>query len=145
MTSRAWLICCNVGSDSTLQDSVTSKAWLICCNVGSDSTLQDSVTSRAWINCCNVDSDNTLRDSVTSRAWLICCNVGNDSTLQDTVTSRACLAAVVLTVTAHYKKCLWGAGIAQWLERRTRDRKVAGSNPLWSSGRKNFSRVNFLC
>ena len=24
---------------------------------------------------------------------------------------------------------LWGAGIAQWLERRARDRKVAGSNP----------------
>ena len=40
----------------------------------------------------------------------------------------------------------WGAGIAQWLERRTRDRKVAGSNPCWSGGgRIFFSRVNFLC
>ena len=29
----------------------------------------------------------------------------------------------------------WGAGIAQWLECRTRDRKVVGSNPCWSSGR----------
>ena len=38
-----------------------------------------------------------------------------------------------------------GAGIAQWLERRTRGRKVAGSNPCWSSGRILFSRVNFLC
>ena len=38
-----------------------------------------------------------------------------------------------------------GAGIAQWLERRTRDRKVAGSNPCWSGGRVFFSRVNFLC
>ena len=38
-----------------------------------------------------------------------------------------------------------GAGIAQWLERRTRDRKVAGSNPCWSGGRIFFSRVNFLC
>ena len=37
------------------------------------------------------------------------------------------------------------AGIAQWLERRTRDRKVAGSNPCWSGGRIFFSRVNFLC
>ena len=37
-----------------------------------------------------------------------------------------------------------GAGIAQWLERRTRDRKVAGSNP-WRSGGRIFSRVNFLC
>ena len=40
---------------------------------------------------------------------------------------------------------LWGAGIAQWLERRTRDRKVAGSNPCRSGGRIFFSRVNFLC
>ena len=38
-----------------------------------------------------------------------------------------------------------GAGIAQWLERRTRDRKVAGSNPCRSSGRIFFSRVTFLC
>ena len=38
-----------------------------------------------------------------------------------------------------------GSGIAQWLERRTRDRKVAGSNPCWSGGRIFFSRVNFLC
>ena len=38
-----------------------------------------------------------------------------------------------------------GAGIAQWLERRTRDRKFAGSNPCWSGGRIFFSRVNFLC
>ena len=38
-----------------------------------------------------------------------------------------------------------GAGIAQWLERRTRDWKVAGSNPCWNGGRIFFSRVNFLC
>ena len=38
----------------------------------------------------------------------------------------------------------WGAGIAQWLERRTRDRKVPGSNPARSGGRIFFSRVNFL-
>ena len=38
-----------------------------------------------------------------------------------------------------------GAGIAQWLERRTRDRKIAGSNPCWSGGRIFFSRVNFPC
>ena len=32
--------------------------------------------------------------------------------------------------------CMWTeAGIAQWLEHRTRDRKVAGSNPCWSGGR----------
>ena len=37
------------------------------------------------------------------------------------------------------------AGIAQWLERRTRDQKVAGSNPCWSGGIIFFSRVIFLC
>ena len=39
----------------------------------------------------------------------------------------------------------WGAVIAQLSERRTRDWKVAGSNPCRSSGRILFSRVNFLC
>ena len=38
-----------------------------------------------------------------------------------------------------------GAGIGQWLARRTRDQKVAGSNPCWSGGRIFSSRVNFLC
>ena len=39
----------------------------------------------------------------------------------------------------------WGAGIAQWLERRTRDRKVPGSSPGRRGGRISFSRVNCLC
>ena len=38
-----------------------------------------------------------------------------------------------------------GAGIAQWLECWTHDRKVVGSNPYRSGGRIFFSRVNFLC
>ena len=38
-----------------------------------------------------------------------------------------------------------GAGIAQWLEHRTRDQKVTGLNPCRSGGRIFFSRVNFLC
>ena len=37
------------------------------------------------------------------------------------------------------------AETAQWLERQTRDRKVAGSSPGRSGGRIYFSRVNFLC
>ena len=37
------------------------------------------------------------------------------------------------------------AGITCWLERRTRDRKVASSNPSRSGGRIFFSRVNFVC
>ena len=47
-----------------------------------------------------------------------------------------------------YTRAYWlyvPAGIAQWLERRTRDWKVAGSNPCWSGGRIFFSRVKFLC
>ena len=34
-------------------------------------------------------------------------------------------------------------GIAQWLERWTRDRKVAGSNPRMNGGRIFFSRPTF--
>ena len=39
----------------------------------------------------------------------------------------------------------WGEGLAQWLERWTRDRKVPGSSPGRSGGRIFFSRVSFLC
>ena len=38
-----------------------------------------------------------------------------------------------------------GAGIAQWLEHRPRDWKVAGSNPCWNGGIIFFSWVDFLC
>ena len=38
-----------------------------------------------------------------------------------------------------------GAGIACWLERRTRDQKIANSNPGRSGGRNFFLRVNFVC
>ena len=41
-------------------------------------------------------------------------------------------------------QCGW-QDIAQWLERRTHDWKVAGSNPCRSGGRIFFSKVNFLC
>ena len=44
-----------------------------------------------------------------------------------------------------WSKQRMGAGIAQWLEHRTRDWKVAGSNPCWNGGRIFFSRVDFLC
>ena len=38
-----------------------------------------------------------------------------------------------------------GAGTAQWLERRTRDRKAASSCSDRSCGRIFFIRVNVLC
>ena len=37
-----------------------------------------------------------------------------------------------------------GVGMAQWLESRTCDWKVAGSNPCWSGGGIFFSGVDFL-
>ena len=51
------------------------------------------------------------------------------------------------TITRHSKDIIshLGAGIGQWLERRTHDQKVAGSNPEKSGGISFFSRVNFLC
>ena len=47
--------------------------------------------------------------------------------------------------TPQHITCHWGAGIAQWLERRTRDRKVPGSSPRRSGGRMFFSMVDFKC
>ena len=39
----------------------------------------------------------------------------------------------------------WEDGIAQWLERWSRDQKVSGLSHSRSGGRIFFSRVNFLC
>ena len=47
--------------------------------------------------------------------------------------------------TSHIIGYSLGSGIAQLLERRTRDWKVAGSNPCRSGGIIFFSDVNFLC
>ena len=38
-----------------------------------------------------------------------------------------------------------GAGIVQWLERWTRDRKVVGLNPCWSGGRIFFGGYSKTC
>ena len=45
----------------------------------------------------------------------------------------------------HVVGVCWEAGMACWLERRTRHRKVASSNPGRSGGRFFFSIVNFVC
>ena len=69
------------------------------------------------------------------------CNITTESVLTDRcVTSNTCVCCA--SVQAHPQS---GAGIAQWLERRTRDGKVAGANPCRSDGRIFFSRVSFLC
>ena len=55
---------------------------------------------------------------------------------------RTGLTLGVAGATADSEKC--GAGIARWLQRRTRDRKVAGSSPGRNGRSSFFSRVNFL-
>ena len=53
--------------------------------------------------------------------------------------------AVTVTEVLRTIFCLSTSGIVCWLERRTRDQKVASSNPGRSGGRFFFSRVNFVC
>ena len=55
------------------------------------------------------------------------------------------LFASLCRVFGRIRAVRWRAGIAQWFERRTRDRKVPGSSPGRSGGRIFFSGVNFLC
>ena len=55
--------------------------------------------------------------------------------LTATMRSVTVLSIVVLFACTWNKHVHWGEGIAQWLERRTRDRKVAGSSPGRSGGR----------
>ena len=50
---------------------------------------------------------------------------------------------VVLSRVLLVRLYLWDK--ACWLERRTRDRRVASSNPGRGGGRIFFSRVNFAC
>ena len=60
-------------------------------------------------------------------------------------TERAKTAAVSCGTSHTSAVSRAGSGITQWLERRNRDWKVAGSNPCRRGGRVFFSRVNFLC
>ena len=70
--------------------------------------------------------------------WVLLCGQGNGFEWQRGTNKQDYI---------NNERLLWsgGAGIAQWLERRTRDWKVAGSNPCWNGGRIFFSRVDFLC
>ena len=64
-------------------------------------------------------------------------------------TEQRRLQLLVQSILSKFTQCfgvpLLGAGIACWLERRIRDRKVVSSNPGRSGGRIFFSRVNFVC
>ena len=57
----------------------------------------------------------------------------------------ACTYCVAVTSWGGLTYSVTGVGVACWLERRTRDRKVANSCPGRSGGRIFFSRVHFLC
>ena len=67
------------------------------------------------------------------------------STVAPAISNTAFLPGdkISVVVVDHFYCCCWGAGIAQWLERRTRDWKVPGSSPCMSGGRKFFSRSAF--
>ena len=56
-----------------------------------------------------------------------------------------CFTAVAMKKSLSFCQKHWQQVTAQWLERRTRDWKVPGSNPCRSGGRIFFSRVDFLC
>ena len=71
-------------------------------------------------------------------------SASNEGSLTVSVQAPCVIACIDICV--HVKTpIVWGAGIAQWLERGTRDQKVVGSNPCRSGGRIFFSRVSFLC
>ena len=55
------------------------------------------------------------------------------------------VAAAALVVLVVVVVVVVVAGIACWLERRTRDPKVSRSNPGKSGWRIFFCRVNFVC
>ena len=82
--------------------------------------------------------------------WMACCVSGNVLNLSVGLLhfEPSCYCEQPIAVTQlrlPSTPSLVFAGIAQWLERRTRDWKVSGSNPCWSGGRIFFSRVDFLC
>ena len=56
------------------------------------------------------------------------------------------IGCIILNSLDSFDKALCrGAGMAQWLEHRTRHWKVAGSSPCRSGGRNFFSGVSLLC
>ena len=59
--------------------------------------------------------------------------------------NAAAVCAILESISALPSISGLGAGIACWSERRTREQKVASSNPCKSGGRMFFSRVNFVC
>ena len=80
-------------------------------------------------------SSQTLHQNIVPAGTVCCClkAVGRYVTPLSSWAGNTCWKIVTPTTD--------GAGIAQWLEHRTRDRKVLGSRPGRSGGRIVFSRV----
>ena len=85
----------------------------VCGNVDSDYTTRQC-DSEGLAGCGNVDSEYTTRQC-DSEGLAVCADVDSDSTPQDRMILRLWLSAVMLLVTAHYKKMWqWGFGCLWW-------------------------------
>ena len=125
--------------------------WLLCWGSSSEKIC-------CW-RCCEVQKNCTRLLSRALVARVVCTYGGGGGvyTLLWVTGRLICITAHLFWVKllalqfSHIHMCMaeqetWtGSGIAQWLERRTHDWKVAGSNPYRSGGRIFFSRVDFLC
>ena len=82
----------------------------------------------------------TAKHAYTLRMWILlnrAFGIGHNLSLICQMTSEDIKHQLIIIINVkQHKSCKQqGAGIAQWLEHRTRDWKVAGSNPFWNGGR----------
>ena len=96
--------------------------------------LRNLVGSEIWSRACEFHTTLQLPSTATHASWNWKCHWHQQET-KDPGLLKGNTGSQTLA----------GGGIAQWLERRTRDWKVAGSNPCWNGRRIFFSRVDFLC
>ena len=113
--------------------------------------LHDRSSSQWWALGCTSGRTVVRPTAVSELTWVWWClkDPGSGSSTKPGKWVTWCLMPSQPAWLYQGNKTRWtvrqGAGIAQWLEHRTRDWKVAGSNPCWNGGRIFFSRVNFLC
>ena len=91
--------------------------------------ISKSETERGSERSCRINTSLRWEDQKSIQPWFRCWNVHSQK-------------GIILRGDIEFYE---GSGIAHWLERRTRDWKVASSNPCGSGGRGFFSGVNFLC
>ena len=158
-TMIQWWTCCQrQNNDVTMMDMMPeAKQWRY--NDGHDATGKTMLQWRTWYQKQNNDvtmidmmpeakqqwynDEHDARGKTKMTAWRACCQrlpkqVKIKQWASSWWSSLSSLRLRLITV-------LRGAGIARWLEHRTPDWKVSGSNPCWNGGRIFFSRVDFLC